>query len=196
MGGGYREGELARVDCGTCIRSNEIAWRIDGGLNFYFCANSWKLDQSARGLRLTLAPADVPPAPRVCEVWCWLAAEHNVNHNNGGPVGFITDNWLKGTVERNREHRPTEVAVGVGVPSGEWESSHGVEALIHASSSADTYKTLYLTQADIGAVVPYLVSRATRKIQNDAVIVALADCSDKELSKVLEELFLRRRARR
>ena len=59
-------------------------------------------------------------------------------------MGFITDNWLKGTVERNREHRPTEVAVGVSAPSSEW-SSHGVEALIHASSSADTYKTLYLT---------------------------------------------------
>lgn len=111
-------------------------------------------------------------------------------------MGFITDNWLKGTAKRDRGHCPTEVAVAVGVPSGEWESSHGVEALIHASSSVDMYKILYLTQADIGAVVPYLISRAPPEIQNDAVIIALADRSDEELSEVLEELFLRRRARR
>lgn len=111
-------------------------------------------------------------------------------------MAFITTQWLKGTVERNRGHFPVRVTVEPGTPSDNWGERNQIAAHIQATRDDHSYQTLYFTQEDIAAVLPYLVRWSSLKAKAEAATAALIDISERDLAVFLEELFVRRRAAR
>lgn len=110
-------------------------------------------------------------------------------------MAYITNQWLKGVVQRNRGHSPIKVAVEPRVSSDdEWDASHQIAAHIQATREDQTYQTIYFTQQDIAAILPYLVARASADAKAQAATIVLTGLSGGELASFLEELFARRRA--
>lgn len=113
-------------------------------------------------------------------------------------MGYITNQWLMGSPERNRYHFPVDVTIDWRASDGEWSRSRNVVATTAAVRSTGDYYLLYLQEADLAKVLPQMARRADavsrRQIVHD-FLVELDDAGLLEaLSIVLQERMARRRA--
>src|SRR5689334_11859986 len=111
-------------------------------------------------------------------------------------MAFVTNQWLKKDAQRSREHFPIRVTVEAVAPLGDWDVENGVAAHLVSTGADGKYQSLYLTEKDIDAILPYVLSRASVSAKSQAARIALSTLSDSDISLFLEEIFaLRQRAR-
>jgi len=124
-------------------------------------------------------------------------------------MAYITNQWLKGNPERNRDHRPVKVEISTSLPTDAWSRRKRVVAEINLTREDGDYQQLSLRRADLNATLPTLVKGADRtkllqdlardldpQLRRDVATAALLDLSDAELMAFLGDLLAARAAAR
>lgn len=107
-------------------------------------------------------------------------------------MGFLNKQWLKGSPERNRKHRPEKVAVTSESVSNAWDREHGIEGVVRIKGSNGNYQLLLFTGEELAKVLPTLVRSAGTKTRQEISIEALLALDDSELVNLLGHVFRER----
>jgi hypothetical protein len=94
-------------------------------------------------------------------------------------VGFITNQRLKGEVQRNRGHRPINAVFALGNGSTDkWNATHKIVAEIVATCKSGDYQCFYFSKADLKKLVPSLAIASGRETMRDLVMDLLHGVDD------------------
>lgn len=111
-------------------------------------------------------------------------------------MAYITNQWLKGEIARNRGHDPIKVTIDAMAPGDEFDTAHRIAAHVQLTRGDGDYQILRLLRDDITTLLPYLISQAHASAKSSAATIALDSLEDGDLAQFLEELFVRRRAKK
>ena len=78
-------------------------------------------------------------------------------------MGFITNQWLKGSAERNRGHYPVKAGLKLHPTTSNWCKRNGVAAQIGATRTDGDYQTISLTTAELSEFFADLGNRCRRR---------------------------------
>jgi hypothetical protein len=107
-------------------------------------------------------------------------------------MAAITNQWLKGLPSKRRPHHPVRVRVLVDMDYRSLFSQRGVGAVLKAQKEDGYYQAMYLSAKDISDVLPTVASFAIEETRISLATDVLAEISNEQLCKFLEELFARR----
>lgn len=112
-------------------------------------------------------------------------------------MGYITNQWLVGSPERNRDHSLVHVTINCNFADDEWFRSHNVVARIDAVRSTGEYHELYLQETDLGGVVlPQMARRVDIASRRQIAHDFLVELDDAGLLETLSRVLERRMANR
>ena len=107
-------------------------------------------------------------------------------------MAYITNQWLKGTIERSRGHHPLEVSFEASQANGKWDAEHMVVVDLCMTQNNGDYQSIYLTQNDLAYSLPFLVSLANETTKREIAIRVIRSLEDTPLLQLLSELFVER----
>ncbi|MFA5913706.1 MAG: hypothetical protein WC830_09140 [Burkholderiales bacterium] len=107
----------------------------------------------------------------------------------GDTVGFITNQWLKVDVERNRKHLPVSVAFALRLTSDKWVMRNEVKATIDATRRGGEFQSVYFTEKDLNAIIPALATGADMNTRRKVALDTLSTFNDQDLVVFLSDLF-------
>ena len=107
-------------------------------------------------------------------------------------MAYITNQWLKGEIERNRGHHPLEVSFETCPARGKWDAEHMVVADLRMTQNNGDYQSIYLTQNDLAHSLSFLVSLASETTKREIAIKVIRNLEDTALLQLLSELFVER----
>lgn len=107
-------------------------------------------------------------------------------------MGFITNQWLKGSAARNRGHYPVGVSLKVQGTSDTWAESKMVICTLQAKKEDGNYQTLYFSAKDLQEILPALTQYADADGLKDTAYAAMRRLKDSALVEALKFSLLRR----
>jgi len=106
-------------------------------------------------------------------------------------MGFITNQWLKGHVERDRSHFPVRCEISGKASFGDWTSDNVVFD-IQAQRPDGDVQLMYLTQDEVDELLPAMMEVGNQSIRLKFAHEALAKLDDAELLRFLAILLSER----
>ncbi len=106
-------------------------------------------------------------------------------------MGFMTNQWLKGTAERYRGYYPVEISMQADEidPSDDWTKRNEVSAKIVVRQPDGDYQEIFFTKEDLNELLTDLARAAGLRARKGIAFDTLLGLDDADLLKFLAELF-------
>jgi hypothetical protein len=107
-------------------------------------------------------------------------------------VGYMTNQWLKGSPERNRGHLPARVDMDLTPTSDDWSENHGVVGAITGRRGDGHYQSVYFEKRDLDYLLPHLVESASAGTKAKIVLNFVLDLDDEDFLGFMARLLTNR----
>jgi hypothetical protein len=107
-------------------------------------------------------------------------------------MGFISTRWLKGDPERNRRHYPVKGEVSGRPSRTDWSKRNNVVFRINVERPDGDYKSVYLTQDEVGELLPEMVKVGEQSTRINVALAILTRLPNAELLQFLTRLLSER----
>lgn len=109
-------------------------------------------------------------------------------------MAHITNQWLKGEVERGRNHSPIKVTtvVSKAPDKDRWSTKNLVVTDLNLLKDNGDYHCVSLTQTDLSNLLPLLVSYSDEPTQVKTALNAIQKLSDAMLLEFMAKAFSER----
>lgn len=104
-------------------------------------------------------------------------------------MGFITNQWLKGLVERDRYHYPVPVDVAMKRVTDEFSRRNRSAAALRFNRSDGNYMQVHFTAAEVNEVVRHLATATDVVVREDIAMNLLRSFDDEGLVRFLGRLL-------
>lgn len=106
---------------------------------------------------------------------------------------YLTNQWLKGEVERPRQHSPVQVKAEIRKPSDRWSERNQALIDLYLTREDGNYQCLSLTESDLSNMLPPLLLESNRILQFQIALDILQTLDDSKLIIALDQLFSKRK---
>jgi hypothetical protein len=118
--------------------------------------------------------------------------EDLLSNNREVYMGFVTNQWIKGNVVRNRKFAPVNGTVSAKSSKDSWSKQRGVVLEIRIERDGGDYHELFLTKDDIASLLSVVTQAADTKTRASVAIDSLISLSDHEVLISLRTLLSKR----
>ncbi|MBI3779046.1 MAG: hypothetical protein HY274_09075 [Gammaproteobacteria bacterium] len=109
-------------------------------------------------------------------------------------MGFITNQWLEKSPERNRGHLPKKVVMKLHNTDTTWCKRYDVAGVIGATRYNGDYQIIYLTKTELNGFLPDLAKGADLETRKKIALRTLLHLRETELVDFLTDVLSKRRA--